>query len=117
MATPHRIVDEALDGLADAAAGLIRDMGSSVKGAGEKICTALDAPLAELGAPKGIHRAVDRVLDSVVDAGVNWPADAIIKPLKTLGEGLASGLDLMSEEWGIPPDLGKAFKLPKIFGK
>ena len=117
MGTPHRVVDEALDGVADAASGILRDIGSSVKGAGEKIARALDRPLKELGAPEGVHRAVDRVLDSAVDAAAAWPGDAIIKPLQTVGEGIASGLDLLPEEFGIPPDLAKAIKLPKILGR
>ena len=107
MPTPHRMVDSALDGLAEGAKGLLRTVTGGLKGAGESVCGALDRPPSELGGPEGPHRIADRVLDGEVDAGEKAVNEGIIGSLQVMGEGIARGLDQPVEQFGVPPDLGR----------
>jgi len=88
--TPHRIVDEVLDGLVEG--------GRSV---GETIARALDKPPEAVDGPRGIHRVGDEFLDGVLSA------------LETEGEGIADALDEPVEIFGVPPKGPEAPELPE----
>ena len=115
MATPHRVVDSALDGLADGAAGVGRAITGGLKGAGEAVMGALDRPLREVAGVEGPHRIIDRALDGSVDAAENFGSRGVVESLKTVGEGVSKSLDHPPEQFGIPPDLGKpGFRGPQF---
>jgi len=88
--TPHRVVDEILDGLVEG--------GKSV---GETIADALDKPPEAVNGPEGIHRVGDEALDGILSA------------LETGGEGVADALDQPVEEFGVPPKGPEAPELPE----
>ena len=114
MATPHRVVDSALDGLADGAAGVARTVAGGLKGAGEAVMVALDRPLREVVGVEGPHRIIDRALDGSVDAAENFYTRGVVDSLKTAGEGISRGLDHPPEQVGIPPELGAGFRGPRF---
>ncbi len=114
MATPHRVVDSALDGLADGAAGVGRTITTGLKGAGEALMVALDRPLREVVGVEGPHRIIDRALDGSVDAAENFYTRGVVESLKTVGEGISRGLDHPPEQVGVPPELGGGFRGPRF---
>jgi len=87
---PHRVIDEALDGLVEGGKSL-----------GETIARALDRPPEAVDGPRGIHRVGDEFLDGLLSA------------LKTEGEGIANALDEPVETFGVPPRGPEAPKLPE----
>lgn len=105
MPTPHRVVDEVLDGLADGAAGVIRSVQSGLKSAGETVMAGLDKPFRTVTSKTGPHRIVDRALDGAVDAAASVPTEGMIKLAQIAGEGICHALDQTVEELGVPPDL------------
>ena len=113
MATPHRLVDQAADGLADGAKGVIGTVAEGIKGAGEALMRALDAPPQQVLGRQGPHRIIDRVFDGAIDAGKNFSQQGI-QSLQIYGEGVSRGLDHPPENVGLPPDInGMAGNIPR----
>ena len=114
MPTPHRIVAQGVDGLADGAKGLMGTIADGLKGAGEALMRSLDAPPQQLLGREGPHRMVDRFNDGVVD-GARHAGQSTIQALQTTGEGLQSALDHPPQNVGLPPDIGgMSLPLPRI---
>ena len=105
MATPHRIVDGAADGLAEGAKGLIGTIADGLKGAGESLMRALDGPPQQLLGREGPHRIMDRFNDGFVD-GARHAYKETVQALQITGEGLQSALDHPPQNVGLPPDIG-----------
>lgn len=90
---PHKIVDQALNGLANGVSGLIRSAATGIKSAGNSINTSLDEPLRALGITEGPHHVIGDLIDAGVDAGANFPTSGIIDSLKIMGQGMSRALD------------------------
>lgn len=105
--TPHRVVDNIANGIADGAKGLIDAGVNAAKGAAEAVMKALDTPFTQVTGKEGPHRMLDRAADGAVDAGVNFIETAVIGTAEKVGEGLMKALDHPTEQVGIPPELGK----------
>ena len=107
MSTPHRVVGNAVDGLAQGAQGLVKTITGGLKGAGGAIMGALDKPPKELADKEGPHRIVDRYLNGGVNATENYLSEGTVGSLRIFGEGICKALDQPNEQLGIPPALGK----------
>jgi len=89
--TPHRVIDRLLD-----------SFWKGAKDVGETISKALDEPPKAVEGPEGIHRVIDRALDGAVNA------------VKACGEGIARALDHPVEQFGLPPELPEAPRVPRL---
>lgn len=121
MPTPHRVVANVIDGLAQGAQGVVGSIAGGIKGAGKTIMSALDKPPKALLNKEGPHRILDRFNDGAVDATVKAINEGGIGSMRTFGEGVSRALDQPPEQLGIPPSLGEGEgptlpKLPK-FGR
>lgn len=102
--TPHRVVDNIANGVAEGAKRFVAGVTSSFTGVGGEIQRGLDAPFNALGGPQQPLRIVDRVLNGGLDA-VNAGARGGIGVIQTAAEGVQSGLDHPVENFGVPPGL------------
>lgn len=105
MPTPHRLVDQAADGLADGAKTVVGSLAEGLKGAGQAIMRALDPPPQQFLGREGPHRIVDRFNNGVVDGAKNAYQEGV-HSLQITGEGIARALDHPAENVGVPPDIG-----------
>lgn len=112
MPTPHRVLDELIDGLVGGVENVGRGVAGAIRGAGANLTTALDKPIQMVAKKEGPHHIVDRVLTSAIEAGQSFVEGGVIGSAKTLGKGLMKALDHPSEQMGIPPS--EIDKIPKI---
>lgn len=110
--TPHRVVDDVLNGIASGVTGLITSGASAIKNTGRTITSALDKPFQEVTGKEGPIKMLDPLGEGIVDAGVNFVDDGIIGTAKIAKEGVMEALDQPTEQIGFPPKLG-AFQLFK----
>ena len=115
MATPHRVVDGLVTGLADGAKCVGDGVAGAVKDAGGKLMGGLDKPFADVTKKEGPHRIIDRLLNGTLDAA-SGVGDGIIGAAETFGQGIMKALDQPAEQTGIPPDFegAKGLKLPEL---
>ena len=104
--TPHRVVDQVLDGLVGGAQGVVSGIGGGLTGAGEMVQRGLDQPWKMMNGPEQPMRAVDRLLDGTVHAATVAINQGVLGSLKAEGEAVQSALDHPSQQVGIPPGLG-----------
>ena len=107
--TPHGLVDELADGLANGAEGVIRGAAGALKSAGATVSNALDMPFRAAG-KEGPHHVVGRAFDGAIDAVTDVTTDGAIEAARKGGKGVIGALDHPTEQFGVPPDLN----LPKI---
>jgi len=98
---PHRVVTNALTGLATGAQGVISSVASGVKGAGESVMSGLDGPPRDVAGVQGPHRIPDRLLDAGVDAAQNFFSQGVVGSAKIGIEGVARALDQPLEQMGV----------------
>jgi len=104
--TPHRVVDQVLDGLIGGAQGVVSGIGGGLSGAGEMVQRGLDQPWKAMNGPEQPLRAVDRLLDGTIQAATQAINQGILGSWKAEGEAIQSALDHPSQQVGIPPGLG-----------
>ena len=114
--TPHRVLDNILDGAANGAKGLVSGLSGALTSAGEGIQTGLDAPWKSIGGPDQPLRIVDRLLDGAVQAGVNAVNQGVIETVKQGGDAIQNALDHPVENFGIPPSMGEGMRTPMSRG-
>lgn len=107
METPHRIVDDVLNGFASGITGLVRSGANAIKDAGRHITQALDKPIEEITGKEGPIKMVDDVAEGFIDAGVNFIDNGVVGTAQTAKEGFMKALDHPTEQIGFPPKLGK----------
>lgn len=107
MTTPHRMLGQVADGLADGASTAVRSVTGGARQVGNSIMTGLDQPCRELTGKTGPHRMVDDALNGVVGSVENAICVGGIGSVKMVGEGFQRALDNPVEQLGIPPaDIG-----------
>jgi hypothetical protein len=111
--TPHRVIDNILNGFADGFQGLVDSGANAIKNAGKRVMGAVNTPFKEITGVDGPLEMVDKAADGFVDAGVNFVDRGIIDSAKTAKEGVMRALDQAPEQIGIPPKLG----MFQVFGK
>lgn len=112
MEYPHRVVGDALNGLANSVEGIGNSAVRTVEDVGESVMDALDKPFTEITGMEGPHRAVDKAAKGAIDAGVNFASRGIIGSVRSAGEGIMKALDHPLEQIG----KGK-FEFPDILKK
>ena len=104
--TPHRMVDQLVNGLVGGAQGIVSGVGGGLTGAGEMVQRGLDTPWKALNGPEQPLRAVDRLLDGTVAAMTGAVNQGFLGSLKAEGAAIQSALDHPSQQIGVPPALG-----------
>lgn len=115
--TPHRVVDDILDSVANGAKGMVSGLSGALMTAGEGIQSGLDAPWKSVGGPEQPLRIADRLLDGAIRAGVNAVNQGAIETVKQGGEAIQSALDHPVDQFGIPPALGSGMGALPSMGK
>lgn len=100
MESPHRVVGDALNNLANSVNSIGNSAVKTVEEVGESVMSALDKPFTGVIGFEGPHRAVDAAAKGVVEAGSDFFSVGIIGSAKTAGEGVMKALDHPLEQIG-----------------